>query len=365
MPLFDSPVLSSRRGRFPPHNSPSKGIGEGVWGRFTKGPRPPLPPPPIIFPSSMKTTGWLFDLYPLGDRMVLWFITATGTGCGWRMIFPTVSIWAGPRRGSVPGPGPGRRGGCAGPIRRGAGIYGPAGRSRWWPWRSRLTPCCPGCGSGWGRSRREVACYNCDLDIAAAYLYSRRYWPCAWYEVEAEDGRLLRLGPREDAFAWSFPCRPWPPDAFPHPGPSHFSGGGKRPGGGLGGPHPGAGGPGSPGLVRGLARWLKQTDPDLVLSDWGDEEIIPTVWRWSREYDEPCPWTGRRTRPPGGLAAAAAIFLTAASSTRAPPPPFTAAGTWTGVTPSTTGNRDLWASSRSPGSARCPCNRRPGPAPGR
>ena len=26
----------------------------------------------------MKTLGWLFDLYPLGDRMVLWFITAAG-----------------------------------------------------------------------------------------------------------------------------------------------------------------------------------------------------------------------------------------------------------------------------------------------
>ena len=40
----------------------------------------------------------------------------------------------------------------------------------------------------------------------------------------------------------------------------------------------------APGLVRELARWLKSADPDLVLSDWGDEAIIPTVWRWSREY---------------------------------------------------------------------------------
>ena len=45
----------------------------------------------------------------------------------------------------------------------------------------------------------------------------------------------------------------------------------------------------APGLVRELARWLKRADPDLVLSDWGDEEIIPTVWRWSREYGVPLP----------------------------------------------------------------------------
>ena len=57
----------------------------------------------------------------------------------------------------------------------------------------------------------EVACYNCDLDLAAYYLYSRRFWPCAWYEVEAEDGRLLHLAPQRTLSRWSFPCRPWPP----------------------------------------------------------------------------------------------------------------------------------------------------------
>ena len=45
----------------------------------------------------------------------------------------------------------------------------------------------------------------------------------------------------------------------------------------------------APGLVRELARWLRRADPDLVLSDWGDEVIIPTVWRWSREYGAPLP----------------------------------------------------------------------------
>ena len=38
-----------------------------------------------------------------------------------------------------------------------------------------------------------------------------------------------------------------------------------------------------------LAGWLRRTDPDLVLSDWGDEEIIPTLWHWSREYGESLP----------------------------------------------------------------------------
>ncbi|MDP2046109.1 MAG: hypothetical protein Q8L00_07860, partial [Deltaproteobacteria bacterium] len=35
-------------------------------------------PLPQLTHQAMQTTGWLFDLYPLNDRMVLWFITASG-----------------------------------------------------------------------------------------------------------------------------------------------------------------------------------------------------------------------------------------------------------------------------------------------
>ena len=38
------------------------------------------------------------------------------------------------------------------------------------------------------------------------------------------------------------------------------------------------------GLVREVAHWLHKFDPDLVLSDYGDEDIIPLLWRWSKEY---------------------------------------------------------------------------------
>ena len=41
------------------------------------------------------------------------------------------------------------------------------------------------------------------------------------------------------------------------------------------------------GLVRELAHWLQRANPDLVLSDWGDEEIIPSLTRWSREMGNP------------------------------------------------------------------------------
>ena len=136
----------------------------------------------------------------------------------------------------------------------------------------------------------EVACYNCDLDIAAAYLYSRRLWPCAWYAVEAQDGRLLHLDLMEDAFAAEFSVPPLatltlsltrdpliPLDA------------GNGLAVGCDGRTLELDAEDAPDLVRELARWLRRADPDLVLSDWGDETIIPTVWRWSREYGEPLP----------------------------------------------------------------------------
>ena len=101
--------------------------------------------------------------------------------------------------------------------------------------------------------------------------------------------------------------------------------------------------PDAPGLVRGAGRLAERADPDLVLSDWGDEEIIPTLRAGAGSMGRTCPWTGKQTRPPGGSETAAAIFLTAASSTRDRRPPLPAAGTWTGATPSTTGNRGSWA----------------------
>ena len=71
----------------------------------------------------MQTTGWLFDLYPLGDRMVLWFITASGQRLRLEDDFPYCLYLGGPQarlqplaralgqkgwlRRAYPSPGPG------------------------------------------------------------------------------------------------------------------------------------------------------------------------------------------------------------------------------------------------------------------
>jgi DNA polymerase-2 len=239
----------------------------------------------------MKTTGWLFDLYPWGDRMVLWFITAAGTRLRLEDDFPYRLYLGGP---------PGRVRSLAralgqkGWLRR---AYPSRGRDLW---TGREIPVMalevkaygllPGVRRWLGTLPAVVAGYNCDLDLGAYYLYARRYWPCAWYEVEAANGRLLHLEALEDAFAVEFSVPPLATLVLRLTRDPLIPLGA---GNGLAVDWDGRtlelDPPDAPGLVRELARWLQRANPDLVLSDWGDQEIIPTVWRWSREYRENLP----------------------------------------------------------------------------
>ena len=239
----------------------------------------------------MQTIGWLFDLYPLGDRMVLWFITGSGRRLRLTDDFPYCLYLGGPqaRLQSLA-----RALGQKGWLRR---AYLSRGRDLW---TGREIPVValeakaygflPRVRAWLGTLPAEVAAYNCDLDIAAAYLYTRGVWPCVWYEVEAEDGRLLHLDPMEDAFAVEFSAPPLTTLTLSLTRDRLIPlGAGNGLAVGCDGRTLELDAPDAPGLVRELARWLKRLDPDLVLSDWGDEVIIPTVWRWSRKYSVPLP----------------------------------------------------------------------------
>ena len=131
----------------------------------------------------------------------------------------------------------------------------------------------------------EVACYNCDLDVATYYLYARRLFPCAWYRLEAQGGRLVQLEPLEEAFALEFSLPPLTTLTLSLTrDPLIPLGAGNGLALGWDGETRELAAPDIPGLLCDLARRLRRADPDLVLSDWGDEEIIPTLWGWSREF---------------------------------------------------------------------------------
>jgi DNA polymerase-2 len=239
----------------------------------------------------VKTTAWLFDLYPFRDRMALWFLTAEGERLRLEDVFP-YRVYLG---------------GTDQALRRLAQALG----GRGWVRRAFFTRgrellsgleipvlalelraygLLPRVRAWLGTLKEDLACYNCDLDPAAYYLYAKKAHPCTWYDLEAEAGRLLALSPREDPFA---------PDLSPPPLATLTLGLTKDPLIPLGAGNGLALGwegrtleleaPDAPGLVADLARWLERLDPDLVLSDWGDEKIIPLLWHWSRRHRRPLP----------------------------------------------------------------------------
>ena len=241
----------------------------------------------------METNGWLFDLYPLGDRLVLWFITEAGARLRLEDEFPYCLSLGGPR---------GRLAAIARSLeRRGwlSRVYPARGRDLWTgeeipvlALEVRAYGLLPPLRHWLGSCSAGVACYNCDLDVASYYLYARRLYPCAWYHLQAgEGGRLRRLDPLEEAFALEFS----PPPLLTtltlsltrDPLIPLAAGNGLA----LGweGRTLELAAPDRPGLLGDLARLLKRLDPDLVLSDGGDEEIIPTLSRWSRETGAPLP----------------------------------------------------------------------------
>jgi DNA polymerase II len=233
----------------------------------------------------METNGWLFDLYPLGDRIVLWFITDTGARLRLEDEFPCCLYLGGPEsrirsasrtavsrgwvRRACPSRGRDLWTGEEMPVLAlEVRAYGLLHRLRQWL----------------GAMPAGIECYNCDLDVATYYLYARRLFPCAWYRLEAEHGRLRRLEPLEDAFALEFSPPPLTTLTLSLTrDPLIPLGAGNGLALGWDGEILELDAPDLPGLLRDLARCLKRAAPDLVLSDWGDEDIIPTLWRWREE----------------------------------------------------------------------------------
>ncbi|MBW2135024.1 MAG: hypothetical protein JRG72_07320 [Deltaproteobacteria bacterium] len=250
----------------------------------------------------METTAWLFDLYPLESRMVLWFVTAAGQRLRVTDSF-TYRIY-------VHGPQPKLRSLAAhlksrAPASRWVKrTYMDQGMELWQDQRldvlclelrvyGDLAPLLAYLGT-WDA---ELALYNCDLSIPVYYLYEKKLFPCSWYRLETTGDQLDRLSPLEHPFQEEFvlpslrtmtisltrdPLIPleagnslaltWEGQTLELEAASPAE------------------------LVSEVTRQLARGDPDLVISDWGDERIIPALWNWSRRYHLDLP-LDREPRP--------------------------------------------------------------------
>ena len=248
----------------------------------------------------METVGWLFDLYPLGERLVLWFIIADGQRLRVEDEFPYCVYLGGPR-GRVRALA--RALGGRGWVRR---VYATQGRDLWegkevpvLALELRAYGLLPRLRAWLGAAAGEVEVYNCDLDPAAYYLYSRSLWPCLWYDFEMAAGRLVEISAREEAFAVEFSPPPLTTLTLGLTRDHLIPLGG---GNGVSLEWEGCKleleAPDAPSLVAEVARIFKRLDPDVVLSDWGDEEIIPALTRWSREHQVPLSLDREPAPPP-------------------------------------------------------------------
>jgi len=251
----------------------------------------PLAPSPNFSSTIMETVGWLFDLYPLGDRMVLWFLTPEGEALRLEDAFPYL-VYVGGSQGQV------RRAVQALQAQRWLQhAYPTRGRDLVsgeeipvWALELKTYAHLPQLRAWLGRREGVLAAYNCDLDVSSYYLYRQGIWPSAWYNLEAREGRLVALAPLEDQFALDVSL---PPLTTLGLGltrdPLIPLGAGNNLAVTWEGRTLELEAPDRAGLVREVARWLHRANPDLVLSDYGDEDIIPLLWRWSTEYRVPLP----------------------------------------------------------------------------
>ena len=234
----------------------------------------------------MTTRAWLFDLYPWRSQLVLWFLTADGRRLRLTDAF-TYRLYA---------QGPETK------LRQLAAQL----RSRHWVQHAyfedkidfatgltRPALCLelaayeqrPRLLAYLGALEEDFSFYNCDLDISSYYLYCRKLLPCCWYELQTAGDRLAAATALEAQFQEDIAV---PPLAVleltltrDHLIPLGA-------GNGLALTWEGRTveleAADAPTLLAELSHYFQRHDPDLLISDWGDEHILPLLWQWSRQH---------------------------------------------------------------------------------
>ncbi len=236
----------------------------------------------------MEANGWLLDVYPLHDRMVLWIRTAEGKLLRLedRYSFPLYST--GPRevlkllgeRAVEDGVAKGYSWEERRDLWRGQNVETLALHIADYDRLPRFLRKIIFCGE-------KVSFFNCDLPLSQYYLYLRGIFPLGRCGVEFAGPELVAIYPQESPWTREYEL----PDLttmeiFSESGPWRplgkknalvvrcdgrtliFDTGSAE------------------DLVRNLNRLLRFYDPDLILTDYGDSFLIPALWRLSRRGQE-------------------------------------------------------------------------------
>jgi DNA polymerase-2 len=239
----------------------------------------------------MEFTGWLLDVYPLHDRMVLWVREKEGKLLRFEDPFRFPIYAAGKRR-------------VLEKLAAGAVQKGFAARSFWDRkvefWSGEEIEVLVLEVSDYGRLpallrklpslEETVSFFNCDIPLAQYYLYSRRLFPMGLCEIECEGDRVRNVHPLESPWDREYAVLDLSVMEISLEG-SHLLPLGKgntlavRCDGKTLVFEPGS----QEDLLRELSRLLQRHDPDLILTDHGDSFIIPSLLRLSRKWRIPLP----------------------------------------------------------------------------
>ncbi len=246
----------------------------------------------------MKRSGWIFDVYPEPDGMALWVIDGEGVSHKLSAPFaPAFYLDAAPKglldylsRIQVPTE-------IRKTLRK--DFYADA-----------ETPVVevavhqPNAYAGIVHSlqRRfpERAFFTCDIDVETLFFYRTGLFPLGWAELETdENARLLSWEVKDDPWSSDYS---YPPlramelgleDSAAHPAQSAIRG---RLSVKLEGREyaiePG-------GEARELTRLIERDDPDIILTEWGDDYLIPALSRLRGFHGIPFSRDGARLQKRG------------------------------------------------------------------
>jgi len=239
----------------------------------------------------VETQGWLLDVYPLHDRMVLWVRKTEGKLLRFEdpYRFP---IYAAGKRRILEKLGEGA-------VQKGfAGNYFWDRKVEFWSGEEievlalevsdydRL----PALLRKLPSLEETVSFFNCDIPLAQYYLYSRGIFPLGRCEVESEGDQVRNIRPLESPWDLEYTVPDLSIMEISVEG-SHLLPLGQ--GNALSVCCDGKTLVFEPGsqedLLRELSLLFQRCDPDLVLTDHGDSFILPSLLRLSHKWRIPLP----------------------------------------------------------------------------
>ena len=243
----------------------------------------------------MTKTGWLFDLYPEGEGMRLWFINEDGTSASlWDRYTPSFYVRSDLRTlNSALGHLSVRPAGLVvAPVERFDLMTGKPVRvlevSVSEP--ERYAPLVNALGR-WNDGALEL--FSCDIPPAQRYGYDRGIFPLAFCERgTTADGTLRSLQLRDDPWEAAYRIPPLSVLELKVEGelinPRHGHRG-----------HLEATWEGETRILNGddpilflesLSGLLKRANPDVILTQWGDAWLFPQLQNLARAHRHPLPW---------------------------------------------------------------------------